>query len=280
VSSQALPSMRRPRLIAASLVGGLIAIGTAVSLSAGAGSVGRDLGLAILSGGIVGGALVTVESLLASAADKRSAAASLRMMLSTTTDLNGIDLSGEQLAEMYLPGRALVAAELSNAEFTGTKLPFADLRFAQLRAADLRNVDLRGATLAGADLTGADLRGALLDDADISDAVLAGADLRGATLRDVRAQRTRFGNATVTAAQFDNVFLEGADLSEVAGTLTLQGAAQYDETTRWRPEFDPPDRVAVRQEPISEMDLAMYLAYRQRRDAALRFHAEPREGPQ
>ncbi len=266
MSNQQLPTMRRPRMIAAALVGSLVAVGTVASMSATTGSVGRDLGLAVLSGGIVGGALVTVESLLASAADRRSAAPSLRMMLSTTTDLNGIDLSGENLTDLYLPGRAMVAAELTGADLSDSKLPFADLRFAQLRNTNMRGIDLRGATLAGADLSGADLRGALLDDADLSDAKLAGADLSGASLTDARAERTRFGDATVAGAQFANVFLDGADLSESVGPITMQQPVQHDDATRWPSGFEPPESTPVTQEPIAEMDLAAYLAYRQRRD--------------
>jgi len=262
-----LTPMRRARVIAAALVGALVAVGTVISLGAGAGSVGRDLGLAILSGGIVGGALVTVESLLASAADARSAAASLKTMLSTTSDLNGIDLAKEQLTDLYLPGRALVAAQLCETNLRGSKLPFSDLRYAQLIGADLSDADLRGSTLVGADLTGAKLQGALLDDADLSEAILDTANMSGASLIDARAQRTHFGNADLTAVQIDNVYLEGADLSAVKGGFGLAGPVQYDDATRWPESFEPPPSVEVTQESISQMDLAAYLAYRQRRDA-------------
>lgn len=259
--------MRRARVIAAALVGALVAVGTVISLGAGTGSVGRDLGLAILSGGIVGGALVTVESLLASAADARSSAASLRTMLSTTSDLNGIDLAEEQLTDLYLPGRALVAAQLCDTNLRGSKLPFSDLRYAQLVGADLRDTDLRGSTLVGADLTGAKLQGALLDDADLSEAILDGADMSGASMIDARAQRTRFGSADLTGARIENVYLEGADLSCVKGRFGLAGAVQYDDATRWPASFEPPTSVQVTQEPISQMDLAAYLKYRLGRDA-------------
>lgn len=258
--------VRRARSLAAALVGALVAVGTVLSLSTGTGSAGRDLALAIVSGGIVGGALVTVESLLASAADARSSAASLRTMLSTTTDLNGIDLSGEQLADLYLPGRALVAAQLSGADLSGSKLPFADLRYAKLRSANLSNADLRGSTLVGADLTGADLRGVLFDDADLSDATFDDADLSNASLTDVRAQGTKFATANLTGATFDNVYLEGADMSATTGRIELNEAVQYDAATQWPASFTPPPSSDVVQEPIATMDLAAYLSYRLRRD--------------
>lgn len=262
VSAAPLPSMRKPRAMAASLVGGLVAAGTLLALGAGDGSIARELGLAVLGGGIVGGCLVAVESLLASAADQRSAAASLRLTLSMTGDLNGIDLSRAQLARIYLPGRAMVAADLSGADLRGAKLQFADLRFALLRGTVLRGADLRGATLAGADLTGADLHGALLDDADISDAELDGADIAGATLFDARAQRTRFGSADLDGTRFSNVFLEGADLSAVRGRPIFGWPVQHDDTTRWPTGFDVPEAGTVIQAPIAEMELASYLAHR------------------
>lgn len=94
-------------------MGALVAVGTVMALASGATSVWRDLGLAVLSGGVVGGALVTVESMLSGAAEQRAEHTALLAQLATTTDLNGIDLAGRQLPDLYLPGRALVAANLA-----------------------------------------------------------------------------------------------------------------------------------------------------------------------
>lgn len=255
-------AVRRARISAASLVGTLIAIGLTVSLSADSGSIWRDLGLAVLSGGIVGGALVTVESLLTGAADRRAEAASLRLMLTTTMDLSGIDIADAQLSDVYLPGRALVAAHLAGANLDGAKLQFADLRHANLVGASLRGADLRGATLAHSDLRDSNFEGALLDDADLSHALLDNANLSAASLLDTRLEQTRFGRARVTGTAIGNAYLHGAQLADVDGPLDLARPVEYDGSTTFPSGFEPPRSVSVTQAPIARMDLADYLAYR------------------
>lgn len=94
--------------------------------------------------------------------------------------LDGLDLSGAELAKlqaaharwraMNLCGANLRAACLHDADLQLSNLSQADLREADLRHADLRNADLRNADLANADLRGADLRGAQLDGANLSGA--------------------------------------------------------------------------------------------------------------
>lgn len=61
--------MRRARLAGGLVVVGLLAIGLAMTLISGDGDVVRALGLAVVSGAIIGGAFVTVESLLTAAAN-------------------------------------------------------------------------------------------------------------------------------------------------------------------------------------------------------------------
>ena len=122
----------RARGMAAALVGALIAAGTALALMGGRDSTWGDLGLAVVSGGIVGGALVLVESVLAGAADERSAEAALHLQLTSATQLNGIDLSDRELTGYYLPGKDLVAARLCRARLSRSRLYYADLRYADL----------------------------------------------------------------------------------------------------------------------------------------------------
>jgi uncharacterized protein YjbI with pentapeptide repeats len=78
-------------------------------------------------------------------------------------DLNGLDLSGRNLAEADFTGCALENARLVGARMNGAVLFCADLRGAdftgaQLVRADLRGACLRGASLMNADLTRADFR--------------------------------------------------------------------------------------------------------------------------
>ncbi len=103
--------------MAAGIVAALVAAGIVIAAVAAADSLWRELGLALLSGGVVGGALTAVEYVLAGAADARSDHNALLAQLSSTIDLNGIDLSGRDLRRLYLPGRAAVAARC-----TGTLL--------------------------------------------------------------------------------------------------------------------------------------------------------------
>lgn len=150
-------SVGRARAWATCIVVAVIAIGTATTLLVGPDSIWRDLGLALLSGGVVGGALVAVESVLTSAADRRSSSEALHRQLSTTIELSGIDLGHADLPGIYLPGRALVAANLEFATLTGARLQFCDFRSARLEGADLRQCDLSGSNLQNADLTHCDL---------------------------------------------------------------------------------------------------------------------------
>lgn len=225
----------------------------------------RELGLAAVSGGVVGGALVSVESILAGAAESRSKHEALLAQLSTTTDLNGIDLSGQNLGSVYLPGRALVAAQMENVMLDGAKLLFGDLRHANLRGASLREADLSGSTLAFADLRDADLRSAVLRDVDLRDAKLDGADLRGAVLANGRLERSTLHDSRLDGTHVVNSCLQGARLERASVELALMDMNEYDLATQWPEGYVPALSTTVRQEPIAQMDLPTYLASRANR---------------
>lgn len=271
--------MRRGPTLATLLVVALVIIGAAMTLAFDAGSAGRDLGLAVVSGGLVGGVLVLVERIVVSAADERSEGQSLIRQLSATKELEGIDLSGRTLRGLYLPGRRLLRANLAGADLRQSNLAFGNLRFAQLQGADLRGADLRGSTFEGADLTGAQLQGALVDDADLSSTMLDGADLTGVHFVDVRFQSTPFGTACLEGTRFDNTYLEGADLSRVrAGSISF-GEVEYDAATSWPPGIEPPPSSTVIQMPISDMDYAGYLEFQQARATGTAPVAPPPDRP-
>lgn len=257
--------MRRARRSAAGIVCALIAVGTATAIAAADGSVWRDLGLALLSGGVVGGALVSVESMLAGAAATRSEHASLVSQLSSTTDLSGIDLTRRVLRGLYLPGRALVASRLSGASLDESKLYFSDLRHADLRGASLHGADLSGSTLAFADLRRADLRAAILHDVDLSDARLEDADLRGAVLVDGRLERSRLDRTRLQGARVERTSLQGARLEHAELEDVVLCDNDYDDSTSWPDGHNPPEAVAVTQEDVGSMDLTAYLSWRARR---------------
>lgn len=261
-------SGRRPTRRAAVIVGALVSVGTAASVASDGGTLWRELGLALLSGGIVGGALVAVESSLARAAAEQGERAAFLQQLTTTGDLNGIDLADQRLAGIYLPGRAMVAARMRGTDLRGAMLVFGDLRHADLRDAVLDGIDLRGATLAFARAPGVVLTDARLDDADLSDADLTGARLADTSLAEARLQRTNLVGADLSGARLARCYLEGADLTGASlDGITIEDV-QYDSTTRWPDGFTPPPSTTVVQDPIADMDLAVYLASRAARSSA------------
>jgi uncharacterized protein YjbI with pentapeptide repeats len=94
-----------------------------------------------------------------------------------------------------------------------------DLSGQDLAQADLSRVDLHGAILARADLHGADLRWTNLRDADLQRAVLQKTDLRWADLHDANLhgadlRRANLWWADFTGADLTDVDLTGADMAE------------------------------------------------------------------
>jgi uncharacterized protein YjbI with pentapeptide repeats len=227
--------LMRARLAASAIVLGLIVGGTTIAIAASDGSIWRELGLALLSGGVVGGALVSVESMLVSAAEARSEHEALISQITSSTDLNGIDLSGRELRAIYLPGRALVASNLAGAILDEAKLYFSDMRHADLLGASLRGADLSGSTLAFADLRGADLSESILHDVALSDARLGSADLRGAILVDGRLQRTELTETKLERTTVERTYLHGAHFehAEIRGVVLRDN--EYDDSTCWPP---------------------------------------------
>jgi uncharacterized protein YjbI with pentapeptide repeats len=255
-------ALRRAWLSAGSVVGALVAVGTVVTIVTPSSSVWRELGLAILSGAIVGGTLVLVETLLSDAAAERAEHASLLAQLSTTIDLNGIDLRARDLTGLYLPDRSVVAGQLANVRLDNARLFYGNYRHAIFTGASMRGSDFGGASLAFADLTDADLAGASLCDVDLSHAVLSGADLSDVDLTGARIQHTNFGTARLDGARFVNCYLQGSDLSNASLVGATFEKIEYDERTLWPAQFVPPPSVAVSQPPISQMKLDRYLEWR------------------
>lgn len=91
-----------------------------------------------------------------------------------------------------------IEARMDAANLTGAQLQDADFTSAQLRRAVLRRANLVGATLVAANLAGADLRQAELIGANLSGAVLRKADLRGANLASSILNRTNLTDADLT----------------------------------------------------------------------------------
>ncbi len=217
-------------------VGLLVAVATAVGaalLAAGPNEAHPpyDLGLALVSGATVGLVFVVVESLMASAADARAARSSLLLQLAITEALEGIDLTGADLRDQYLPNKRLIAARFVDADLRGALLLFADLRSAQMSGVNASGADLGGSTFAGADLRDAVLERTVLLDCGFSGTDLTGAVLRNADLRYSTMRGTILDGADLTGAHLEQLDLRGTDLRRA--TLDPGGVrlAVMDDTT-------------------------------------------------
>ena len=100
--------------------------------------------------------------------------------------LDGLDLAGAQLDQLWAPHARWRQVLLRGASLRGACLHDADLQGSDLSAADLC-----GADLCHADLRGANLQGALLRDADLRGADLLGAQLEGAALDEAQLEGAR-----------------------------------------------------------------------------------------
>lgn len=143
--------------IALGLLALLAVIGLFAILSGESDTKRVDLGIALVSGAIIGGSILAaqyslnardryLENLIADSEKRQNLIHTIGM----STDMSGIDLSGMHLDGVYLRGKRLDGANL-----IGTSLRNADLTDASLKDALLIGTDLRGAILAGTDFTGA-----------------------------------------------------------------------------------------------------------------------------
>jgi uncharacterized protein YjbI with pentapeptide repeats len=163
--------------------------------------------------------------------------------------LNGLNLSGEDLTYAYLSKAYLSNADLSHTilfrtDFSDANLSAANLSEASLIESDLGDARLYGAnlykavlndarlndvnfsnanltdcelfrvkmfdaTLLGTNMTNADLRNADLSNCDMTDAILVNANLTDANLSNAKLTRADFSNANLTDAN-----LTGADVTD------------------------------------------------------------------
>ncbi|MEY4555482.1 MAG: hypothetical protein RL093_601, partial [Pseudomonadota bacterium] len=138
-----------------------------------------------------------------------------RRLMLKFVDLNGLDLSGRNLAEADFTGCALENAKLVGARMNGAVLFCADLRGAdftgaQLVRADLRGACLRGASLMNADLTRADFREGVIA---VPHATKGLAAVRHETRQGI-ADGATFAGATLDGGHLDGITAMKADFSD------------------------------------------------------------------
>ena len=164
----------------------------------------REIGVGLLTGGLIGGALLLIDERREASRDEHDAKLandqmrqSIIGLLTVKDDLTGIVLAGQDLKGFVASGRDLTRADLTGADLGGADLREANLTKANLTKADLGGADLGGADLREANLLGANLGGANLFDANLGGANLSGANLLGANLGGAKLFGAYYNSGTV-----------------------------------------------------------------------------------
>jgi hypothetical protein len=150
----------------------LLALGLWLLMRGAKESRGRDIGIALVTGGCF-----TLASLLVQLTLEKS---NFLMTISVTDDLTGFDASGRVLEETTLAGKNLYRANLKKARLKQADLSTANLTEARLQDVDLQGANLSYAVLLRANLSRANLRDANLLGAELSTSILGIRDLHGA----------------------------------------------------------------------------------------------------
>ncbi|ACK64389.1 pentapeptide repeat protein [Rippkaea orientalis PCC 8801] len=150
-------------------------------------------------------------------------------------NLIGANLEGAILYGVNLTGAFLRKASLRNADLTSatcfrTMLGKADLSYAFLTNADLSKAYLSKANLTGAYLiecylVDTNLQEAILFEADLSNAYLTGANLEQANLEKANLVKADLSGAKITGANF-----EGANMTDIICANSLANDESYETT--------------------------------------------------
>lgn len=95
-----------------------------------------------------------------------------RLVLLTTDDLQGADISGVNLSTLVIDGKDMRRSNLSNADVSGAVIRNSRLDGADLRRSRLLRTEVRESSLQDADLSGANLQGGTLNRVDLSSATM------------------------------------------------------------------------------------------------------------
>jgi len=123
------------------------------------------------------------------------------------------ELSGANLAGVYLFDADLDSANFSGADLSGAELSYARLNYADLSGADLSGADLIYTNFYYANLIGANLSGANLTYASLRYANLIGANLSGANLTEAYLYDANLEQANLSGAQLTGTYLTGATMT-------------------------------------------------------------------
>ena len=182
------------------------------------------IGSALLTGAVLAGVFAGAESSLDRRRAAREEVAALRLRLSLSSTLEGIDMPGVSLRDAYLVGKNLSGANLTGADLSGARLRGADLTKARLDRANLDGCDLTGANLDGALLPDSSLVGAILNRASLVDADLTDANFIGAVCDNADFTRATLRRAYMSGANFRDATLVGASLRSARAHADFTGA--------------------------------------------------------
>jgi uncharacterized protein YjbI with pentapeptide repeats len=204
------------------------------------GEVFKDLGVALLTTGLIGWALFDATNSVEEERAQRAERSENRLFVmdASGTDrprvFNGFDLRGQHLNGVQLPG----------VRFNETDLTEARLYEANLRAVDFIDATLVCSSLREADLTDPDNIGI---GPDLRRAKLQGADLRGVQFGNADLENAEFGDASGDLSYSDShpTDLRGANLRDVENIESARFEAviygEYNgQPTMWPAGFDPP----------------------------------------
>lgn len=126
--------------------------------------------------------------------------------------------SGVEAINAFAKEHENVALDLEGADLHGLDLRDVWLQGAKLRNADLHGCDLRNARFNSADMRGCDLRDADLSGAGLHRALLTGADLRGARFAPIGVGSQR---VCIAPASFEGVRWEREELERILALINL-----------------------------------------------------------
>lgn len=130
-------------------------------------------------------------------------------------DLSWRSAEMHQTTQAQAQGKSFRSANLEGADLSGQDLTNADFTGANLEGADLSGAIASGARFTGANLEGCDFSGAVLVEASFTSANVEGADMTG----------VRMSRAKCDAANFEGADMTGADLTSSSfASANLQGA--------------------------------------------------------
>jgi uncharacterized protein YjbI with pentapeptide repeats len=188
----------------------------------------RDIGTALLTGVIVGAAIVWLQFAVQHSIDRSAERQNLRLTLNLQHDLAGIDVHGQDLRGLYLSYKDLAHANLRYTLLQHTELPGSDLSYAYMEGADLYEAVLRATQLSQVHLQKAHAVGANFTEARGTEAKLSG-DFERAVFNDAILPRAYMIHAFFKEAELEHADFQAAEAEHAQLEDTHLAHANFEE---------------------------------------------------